>query len=102
MAEAMRDNLMGSVELPRHRETCTAVPASDLFHLAQRSETGKSMKLLAGLGFMGGLIPGVLGAAELQADTLKAWEAYIQKADIRMRARLDARQAFLWIDESSN
>jgi hypothetical protein len=102
MAEAMRDNLMGSVELPRHRETCTAVPASDLFHLAQRSETGKSMKLLAGLGFMGGLIPGVLGAAELQADTLKAWEAYIQKADIGMRARLDARQAFLWIDESSN
>src|SRR3974377_958482 len=58
------------------------------------------MKLLAGLGFMAGLIPGLLRGAELQADTLKAWEAYIQSADIRMRARLDGTQPFLWADES--
>ena len=58
------------------------------------------MKLLAGLGLMPGLIPGLLGAAELQADTLKAWDTYIQRADARMGARLGSTQAFLWTDES--
>jgi hypothetical protein len=58
------------------------------------------MKLLAGLGFMAGLMPSLLRGAELQADTLKAWDAYIQNADIGMRARLDAKQPFLWTDES--
>jgi hypothetical protein len=60
------------------------------------------MKLLAGLSLVAGLIPGLLGAAELQADTLKAWDDYIQNADIQMRARLDAKQPFLWTDESEN
>jgi hypothetical protein len=60
------------------------------------------MKLLAGLGLMAGLILGRLGAAELQADTLKAWDAYIHDADRRMAARLNSAQPFLWTDESDN
>ena len=58
------------------------------------------MKLLAGVSLMAGLIPGLLGAAELQADTLKAWNEYIRNADIRMVARLSSEQSFLWTDES--
>jgi hypothetical protein len=58
------------------------------------------MKLLAGVSLTAGLIPGLLGAADLQADTLKAWDEYIQKADIRMAARLNSTQPFLWTDES--
>ena len=58
------------------------------------------MKLLAGLGLMAGLTQSLLGAAELQADTLKAWDAYVQKADVRMGARLNSAQPFLWTDES--
>jgi hypothetical protein len=58
------------------------------------------MKLLAGVSLTAGLIPGLLGAAELQADTLKAWDEYIQNADVRMGARLNSTQPFLWTDES--
>ena len=60
------------------------------------------MKLLAVLGLMAGLVPSMLGAAELQADTLKAWDAYIEHADIRMSSRLNSAQPFLWADESDN
>jgi hypothetical protein len=60
------------------------------------------MKLLAGLGLTVGLIQGQLGAAELQADTLKAWNAYIRGADTRMAARLSSTKPFLWIDETDN
>jgi hypothetical protein len=60
------------------------------------------MKLLAGLNLMAGLMPGLLGAAELQADTLKAWDAYVQNAEVRMGARLNSAQPFLWTDESDD
>jgi hypothetical protein len=60
------------------------------------------MKLLAGLALMTGLIQGRLGAAELQADTLKAWNAYIQGSDTRMAARLNSARPFLWLDEADN
>lgn len=39
-------------------------------------------------------------AIELQSETLKAWDAYIEIADSRMQARLEAGRPFLWIDES--
>ena len=58
------------------------------------------MKLFVGLGLMAGLIVGLSEAAELQADTLKAWDAYIKNADLQMAARLKSEQPFLWIDES--
>jgi hypothetical protein len=58
------------------------------------------MKLLAGVSVVAGLIPGLLKGAELQAETLKAWEAHIQNADVRMGARVSSTQPFLWTDES--
>jgi hypothetical protein len=60
------------------------------------------MKLLVGFGLVAGFIPVLSGAAELQADTLKAWGAYIQNADVQMAARLNSAQPFLWTDESDN
>jgi hypothetical protein len=44
-------------------------------------------------------IPGVLSAVQLQDETLRAWDDYIQKADSSMQTRLDGRQPFLWVDE---
>jgi hypothetical protein len=41
-------------------------------------------------------------AAELQPDTLRAWESYIQSGDARMRERLTSARGFLWTDESSD
>lgn len=43
--------------------------------------------------------PGLLGAMDLQPATLQAWNAYIRTADVRMQARADGRQPYLWIDE---
>lgn len=43
---------------------------------------------------------GVLHAAELQPATYSAWQAYLQTADTRMRARLGDGGHFLWIDEA--
>jgi hypothetical protein len=52
--------------------------------------------------FFLGQMPGLLGAVELQPETVSAWDAYIQNADGRMRARLNPGQTFLWTDESAN
>jgi hypothetical protein len=41
-----------------------------------------------------------LHAAELQADTLTAWNAYVKTADLNVQERLAGRQPFLWVDES--
>ncbi|MGA2117753.1 MAG: hypothetical protein ABSH56_23715 [Bryobacteraceae bacterium] len=42
---------------------------------------------------------GILPAAELKPDTLRAWGAYLELADARVKARLDGSQPFLWADE---
>jgi hypothetical protein len=39
-------------------------------------------------------------AAELQPETLKAWEEYVRSADSRMQARLHDGHVFLWADEA--
>src|ERR1700733_12932823 len=39
-------------------------------------------------------------ANQLQVETVKAWDEYIQSADSRMQARLEGRMPFLWMDES--
>jgi hypothetical protein len=39
-------------------------------------------------------------AIELQSATLTAWQDYAQGARVRMQSRLDAKDSFLWIDES--
>jgi hypothetical protein len=46
-------------------------------------------------------VPGLLAAIQLQSDTLKAWNDYIQNADSNIRTRQDGRQPFLWADEDS-
>ena len=40
-------------------------------------------------------------AAELQRDTVGAWQEYLQRAGVRMHRRLDAGKAFLWQDEAA-
>jgi hypothetical protein len=58
------------------------------------------ISLLVSLVIMAGGLPKPLGAAELQASTIKAWNDYVRSADVQMQARLDGRQPFLWTDES--
>ena len=41
-------------------------------------------------------------AVELQDATVQAWQEYVRCADVRMQARLDAKEPFLWIDESAD
>lgn len=42
------------------------------------------------------------GAIELQSTTLAAWQDYTRGAAVRMQSRLDAKEPFLWIDESAD
>jgi hypothetical protein len=46
------------------------------------------------------MAPGILPAAELKPETLRAWDAYLEAADARVKLRLDGRQPFLWADEA--
>ncbi len=39
-------------------------------------------------------------AAELQPDTLAAWNAYLQQADSQMQERVQGHLPFLWVDEA--
>jgi hypothetical protein len=59
----------------------------------------KSANILLGLVLLTGGMP-ELRALELQASTLKAWDDYIGSADLRMQARLNGQQHFLWVDEA--
>jgi hypothetical protein len=44
--------------------------------------------------------PALSRATQLQPDTLKAWDDYIQNADANMQLRLDGQRPFLWADEA--
>ncbi|MGO9893242.1 MAG: hypothetical protein ACLPX8_03390 [Bryobacteraceae bacterium] len=46
------------------------------------------------------VMPGILPAAELKLETLRAWDAYLALADARVKARLDGGRPFLWADEA--
>jgi hypothetical protein len=41
-----------------------------------------------------------LTAAELQPETLAAWNAYVKKADVDVQEHAAGRQPFLWVDQS--
>ena len=41
-----------------------------------------------------------LAAAELRPETLRAWDAYMAAAELKMQARLSGQRSFLWADES--
>jgi hypothetical protein len=43
--------------------------------------------------------PALGKAATLEPATLKAWDAYVESANIRMEQRLSPASAFLWLDE---
>jgi ABC-type transporter Mla MlaB component len=43
--------------------------------------------------------PGTIAAASLEPATLKAWEEYIDSANLRMEQRLSRDHEFLWVDE---
>jgi len=58
----------------------------------------KNASLVLGLTVMLAA-PGILPAAELKPVTLRAWGAYLELADARVKARLDGSQPFLWADE---
>jgi len=45
------------------------------------------------------LFPATGKAASLEPTTLKAWEEYIELANIRMEQRLSPGNVFLWVDE---
>lgn len=59
------------------------------------------LKLWSSLCVIAGGVPGFLGAVELQARTVKAWEEYVQGAESKIQTQADSAQSFLWIDESS-
>ncbi len=44
-------------------------------------------------------LPATPWALDLQSETVKAWNEYIQAADQRMQARLNSAGPFFWLDE---
>lgn len=45
------------------------------------------------------LAPAFAAAAELQPETLNAWNRYVEQAKARMHSRLETKSHFLWVDE---
>jgi hypothetical protein len=45
------------------------------------------------------IIPAFVSAAELQQETLTAWQRYAEAANVAMQARLQPGHTFLWADE---
>ena len=46
-----------------------------------------------------GVAPAQSGATELKAQTLSAWNDYVQSAQTRMNSRLSGNSNFLWVDD---
>jgi len=57
-------------------------------------------ELLSSLCLIAGSAPGLLGAAELRAGTVRAWDEYVRGAEERVQSRTRSGDPFLWIDES--
>jgi hypothetical protein len=45
------------------------------------------------------LVPALANAAELKPETLRAWDAYVRDAKVRMEERASGKAPFLWVDE---
>ena len=65
-----------------------------------RSQSMRVLKLWSTLCLTVASAPGLLGALELQASTVNAWEEYIHGAESRIQTSADSTRPFLWIDES--
>lgn len=59
-----------------------------------------TVSVTLGIAFCIAGFPGLLNALELQPNTLKAWDDYIESVNSGTQARLDGRQPFLWADEA--
>src|SRR5277367_6133265 len=46
-----------------------------------------------------GVAPAQSAATELKAQTLSAWNHYVQSAQTRMNSRLSGKSNFLWVDD---
>lgn len=60
----------------------------------------KAWKTAFNLSSLAACVPGLLGAIELQPNTLKAWDEYTRNADSAMNLRIDGHHPFLWTDET--
>jgi hypothetical protein len=65
----------------------------------QGSEPGKGKPCFAVSLLLIVLGPALSRGAELQPETLAAWNHYVEQAKTRMTSRLDAGNHFLWVDE---
>lgn len=64
------------------------------------SRSLKSLPVTPLLAFLTLLTPSALNAAELQPETLSAWNEYVQSADAAMQDRLRTGNPFMWADET--
>ena len=64
-----------------------------------------SKRLVGATAFFLGIVlfatAGRVNAHELRIETVNAWDAYIQGANLRIQERLNGQKPFLWIDESA-
>jgi hypothetical protein len=60
----------------------------------------KSLPVTPLLGLLTLLTPSALNAAQLQPETLSAWNEYVRSADAAMQDRLRPGNPFLWADET--
>jgi hypothetical protein len=66
---------------------------------AEKSKMTGTKALLA-LAWILGESAGLANAIELKSATLDAWHGYLNAAGVRMQARLDHQQQFLWVDNT--
>jgi hypothetical protein len=52
------------------------------------------------VAFAAQIAPQISHAAELQPETVQAWDAYVREVGVRLEQRTSANRPFLWTDES--
>lgn len=62
----------------------------------------RAIKFAVAAGLLLICVAAVSSAAELNSETLQAWQDYIQSANLRMEERANGRLPFLWVDESTD
>jgi hypothetical protein len=60
----------------------------------------KSLRFISGAVLISSFAAQVSQAAELQPETVQAWEAYLHEVRARVEQRAANNQTFLWMDES--
>ena len=91
--------LAATALIPFNELTVPSDGRRNAFHKA-RNQSMRVLKLWSTLCLTVACVPGLLGALELQAGTVNAWEEYIRGAESRIQTQADSTRPFLWIDES--